>query len=369
MDHAFYPFVDNTPQDAGERDEKSPESSQDGSSDSQGDLGAVRYPARIAIYDDAAAAPRVVVIEPTDIRSYLEEITATVNRLAHEQGSQIPFTVIREIVENFIHAYFIAPTITILDEGNTLRFSDQGPGIQEKDLAMEYGTTSATEEMKHYIRGVGSGLPYVQQYMTDKGGSLTIEDNISGGTVVTISTRPKEDAERCAAPGKPVGTVPQIAQPQMPQGYGQVPYPSQSTPGGYPQPYMPGYQQYYQPAQPQVQQGFYPQQGYPQPTYQQQAPMPAPAPAATPAPSAAPAPELQPPAWTAELGRINLSDRSQTILEYLSTHEMVGPTELVRTYGRSAPTWSRELANMVQMGILKKVGQKYYLTQLGQNFV
>lgn len=369
MDHAFYPFVDNTPQDAGERDKKSPESSQDGSSDSQSDLGAVRYPARIAIYDDAAAAPRVVVIEPTDIRSYLEEITATVNRLAHEQGSQIPFTVIREIVENFIHAYFIAPTITILDEGNTLRFSDQGPGIQEKDLAMEYGTTSATEEMKHYIRGVGSGLPYVQQYMTDKGGSLTIEDNISGGTVVTISTRPKEDAERCAAPGKPAGTVPQTAQPQMPQGYGQVPYPSQPTPSGYPQPYMPGYQQYYQPAQPQVQQGFYPQQGYPQPTYQQQARMPAPAPAATSAPLAAAAPEQQPPAWTAELGRINLSDRSQTILEYLSAHEMVGPTELVRTYGRSAPTWSRELANMVQMGILKKVGQKYYLTQLGQNFV
>ena len=168
MDHAFYPFVDNMSEDASRGDEKSQESKQKETT-AQGELGAVRYPARIAIYDDAAAAPRVVVIEPTDIRSYLEEITATVNRLAHEQGSQIPFTVIREIVENFIHAYFIAPTITILDGGNTLRFSDQGPGIQEKDLAMEYGTTSATEEMKHYIRGVGSGLPYVQQYMTDKG--------------------------------------------------------------------------------------------------------------------------------------------------------------------------------------------------------
>ena len=366
MDHAFYPFVDNTPQNGGARDQKPPESPQDGGSTSQDELGAVRYPARIAIYDDAAAAPRVVVIEPTDIRSYLEEITATVNRLAHEQGSTIPFTVIREIVENFIHAYFIAPTITILDEGNTLRFSDQGPGIQEKDLAMEYGTTSATEEMKRYIRGVGSGLPYVQQYMSDKGGSLTIEDNISGGTVVTISTRPKEDAERRAAPGKPAGTVPQAPQSQMPQPYGQNPYSAQQIPGVYQQPFMPGYQQYYQPVQPQAQQGFYQQQGYPQPTYQQQGP--APVPSASPVSAPVPAPE-QVPAWTPELGRINLSDRSQTILEYLSAHEMVGPTELVRTYGRSAPTWSRELSNMVQMGILKKVGQKYYLTQLGQNFV
>ncbi|SET13310.1 Histidine kinase-, DNA gyrase B-, and HSP90-like ATPase [Olsenella sp. KH3B4] len=360
MDHAFYPFVDNMSEDASRGDEKSQESKQKETT-AQGELGAVRYPARIAIYDDAAAAPRVVVIEPTDIRSYLEEITATVNRLAHEQGSQIPFTVIREIVENFIHAYFIAPTITILDGGNTLRFSDQGPGIQEKDLAMEYGTTSATEEMKHYIRGVGSGLPYVQQYMTDKGGSLTIEDNISGGTVVTISTRPKEDAERCAAPGKPGGTTQQVPQSQMPQAYGQTPYPTQPMPGAYQQPFIPGYQQYYQPVPSQIPQGFYPQQGYQQPAYQQQTPAQALAPAR--------ASEQPAPAWTAELGRINLSDRSQTILEYLSAHEMVGPTELVRTYGKSAPTWSRELASLVQMGVLKKIGQKYYLTQLGQNFV
>ena len=371
MDHAFYPFVDNTPQPEG--GEQGTQGSSDAAGQASGDLGGVRYPARIAIYDDAAAAPRVVVIEPKDIRSYLEEITATVNRLAHEQGSNIPFTVIREIVENFIHAYFIAPTITILDGGNTLRFSDQGPGIQEKDLAMEYGTTSATEEMKHYIRGVGSGLPYVQQYMTDKGGSLTIEDNISGGTVVTISTRPKEDAERCAAPGKPAAQPMQPAQAPMPQPYGQVPgqvpYPTQQMPSAYQQPYMPGYQPYLQPAPNQAQQGYYQQQGYQQDPYQQQMATPAPPTGPASTPMSAPVPEQQPAAWTAELGRINLSDRAQAILEYLSAHEMVGPTELVRSYGRSAPTWSRELANMVQMGVLKKIGQKYYLTQLGQNFV
>ena len=151
---------------------------------------ALTYPARIAVYDDAAAAPRVVVIDPTDVRTYLEEITSEVNRLSHEQGGSIPFMVIREIVENFVHAYFTAPTISILDGGNTIRFSDQGPGIKEKDRALEYGTTSATEEMKQFIRGVGSGLPYVNQYMIDKGGSLSIEDNISTGVIVTISTSP-----------------------------------------------------------------------------------------------------------------------------------------------------------------------------------
>lgn len=181
MARDFFPFVEeNTNQ-----DEKT--------TDSNNSL-AVRYAARIAVYDDKSAAPRVVLVEPKDVRSYLDEIAATVNQLAHEQGGKIPFMVMREIVENFIHARFVAPTISIMDNGNTIRFSDQGPGIKEKNRALEFGTSSATEEMKSFIRGVGFGLPYAQQYMVEKGGSLTLEDNISGGTIVTLSTRRSKDA-------------------------------------------------------------------------------------------------------------------------------------------------------------------------------
>ena len=181
MARDFFPFVEeNTNQ-----DEKT--------TDSNNSL-AVRYAARIAVYDDKSAAPRVVLVEPKDVRSYLDEIAATVNQLAHEQGGKIPFMVMREIVENFIHAHFVAPTISIMDNGNTIRFSDQGPGIKEKNRALEFGTSSATEEMKSFIRGVGFGLPYAQQYMVEKGGSLTLEDNISGGTIVTLSTRCSKDA-------------------------------------------------------------------------------------------------------------------------------------------------------------------------------
>ena len=181
MARDFFPFVEeNTNQ-----DEKN--------TDSSNSL-TVRYAARIAVYDDKSAAPRVVLVEPKDVRSYLDEIAATVNQLAHEQGGKIPFMVMREIVENFIHARFVAPTISIMDNGNTIRFSDQGPGIKEKNRALEFGTSSATEEMKSFIRGVGFGLPYAQQYMVEKGGSLTLEDNISGGTIVTLSTRRSKDA-------------------------------------------------------------------------------------------------------------------------------------------------------------------------------
>ena len=174
MSRAFYPFVEENQEEAEVK---------------------ARYAARIAVYDDAASAPRVVVIDPTDVRSYLEEITSEVSRLSREQGGHIPFMVIREVVENLIHAYFREPAISILDGGDTIRFADQGPGIKEKERALEYGTTSATEEMKRYIRGVGSGLPYAQQYLHDHGGTLEIQDNISGGTIVTISMEQSRDAQ------------------------------------------------------------------------------------------------------------------------------------------------------------------------------
>lgn len=342
MARDFYPMV---------------EKKENGDEDAEG--GALlTNPARIAVYDDAAAAPRVVVVEPKDVRAYLEEITGTVNKLSHEQGGAIPFMVIREIVENFIHAYFQSPTITILDGGNTIRFSDQGPGIREKDLALEYGTSSATEDMRRYIRGVGSGLPYAQQYMEDKGGSLTIEDNIAGGTVVTISIRPKVEAAE-------VSRSPQAADHQQEaqgfaqQGmyqqpvYAQQPgWPAQA--GAWPQQGM------YQPqpfpqVPPYMQQGFqqtgYPQPGYAQPGFQQ-----AQQPYQQPVVPAAPA---QP----------QVTERGSMVISYLSQHESCGPTELVREYGFSGPTWSRELGALVAAGYVMKDGQKHRLTGLGRQLV
>lgn len=458
MARPFYPFVDNDPDGAGD-----PATPPTQGGTEQPDAGAaparagafapgaghapeapgggarraltaseVDFPARIAVYDDAAAAPRVVIVDPKDVRSYLEEITKQVTSLSHEQGGTIPFTVIREIVENFIHAYFIEPTISILDSGNTIRFSDQGPGIKEKDRALEYGTSSATEEMKRYIRGVGSGLPYVQQYMEDKGGSLTVEDNISQGTVVTISTKPRGDhggaqagalapqapgqqgqpGEQAAgemgfspypyqsAPGYPsqpaAGTYPFGQQPAAaagnqggwpPQGWpqaggaqqpwGQQPYPQ----AGYPQPRYPqaGYPQgdYRQLGYPQAAypQGAYPQPGYPQPAggapepdssqapYQQRQASPAPGAEVPPSPATPAAAGPDPFSW------VRLTARGRAALAYLAHNGSVGPSDLQRAYGESQPTWTRELKQLEEDGLIKKDGQKRRLTGMGRAFV
>lgn len=348
MARDFYPFV---------------EGEQDGVGGQEGrpDALVVRHAARVAVYDDPSAAPRVVVIDPKDVRPYLEEITATVSRLAKEQGGSIPFMVIREVVENFIHAYFREPTISILDGGNTIRFSDQGPGIKEKDRALEYGTTSATEEMRRYIRGVGSGLPYAQQYMEDRGGSLTIEDNISGGTIVTISTEP-------AAPAPPPA---QAAYPQAGQGVATA-YPASpwQPPAQPQQPWQqaaPTWQQWQQPAY--APQG-YPQgyQGYPPAAPQQPWQQPQQA-AAWPAQQAA-GPAAPPPAsgQPAGIAGMSIDEREAQALSWLAQHEMVGPTELAATYGRSQATWSRVLQRLDAMGLTTKQrgGQKRLLTDAGR---
>ena len=150
-------------------------------------------PARIAVYDDMSMVPRVVTVEPSDIRTYLDEITQTVYTLASQQCDEWSFMLIRELVENFIHAAFIEPSISILDKGKTIVFSDQGPGIMNKAASLKPGWSSATSGMKRYIRGVGSGLPIVEEQMRIKNGTISIEDNIGHGTIVTVSLAHKDE--------------------------------------------------------------------------------------------------------------------------------------------------------------------------------
>lgn len=147
--------------------------------------------ARVAVYEAPGAAPRVEDIEPAPVGEFIELFTARIYELAREQGGSVPYTAIREITENFIHADFAEPVVSVLDEGATIRFADQGPGISDKDRAVMPGFTTAHGEMKRYIRGVGSGLPIVRDYLSISGGSLLIEDNLGGGSVVTLfSCRP-----------------------------------------------------------------------------------------------------------------------------------------------------------------------------------
>lgn len=379
MAHAFYPFIEDH-EDEKELDSQDKLDSKDktvSDSTSKNDVLLPHYAARIAVFDATNAAPRVVVIEPCNVRDYLEEITQQVTKLASEQGGTIPFMVIREIVENFIHAYFIEPSISILDKGMTIRFADQGPGIKEKDKALDFGTTSATTEMKRYIRGVGSGLPYVREYMKSTHGFLDVEDNINGGTIVTLCAQSDTQYSRKtydktptvnAHPGvqgytthQPMYSV-QNYEVNEPDAFNRAyqantnypvnvytPYSTKQTPTRY----APLYQQTYQQTPPQEYQQTPPQE-YLQQQAQASYPM-----------------QVQQTQVTSPLTTLPLTARQQQILRCAQTYGYVGPTELTKLYGLSQPTWSRELKALEDMGILHKnpKEQKRVITKLGYAYI
>lgn len=161
-------------------------------------------PPRIAIYQGLSAPTVFPVAYPpadeSEVPAYLQEFAQTAYDLAKREGGSVPFVVFRELIENLVHASFRQVVITIMDGGNTIRVSDRGPGIIDKDSAQRPGFTTATAGMRRYIRGVGSGLAVAKRTLLSMEGSLDIEDNLGHGTVITVRVRGAEDGALASAP-------------------------------------------------------------------------------------------------------------------------------------------------------------------------
>ncbi len=152
---------------------------------------------RIAVYSDPHSPPEVVVVADlpaTDdfLPQLIETVAVRAHGLARDLGGRLPLLVFRELVGNLVHASFAGAIITVLDGGNTVRITDSGPGIPDKDAALRPGFTSADVGVKRFIRGVGSGFAIVKETLATFGGTLDIEDNIGTGTVVTARIPPEE---------------------------------------------------------------------------------------------------------------------------------------------------------------------------------
>lgn len=146
--------------------------------------------AEIVVYDSLDSAPRMFVLQSPSAGSLIDELSNSTHRLIGEQGGSLPYVIIREIMENLIHANFRNIVVSILESGRVLRVADQGPGISNRNSALLPGFTTASSEMKRFIRGVGSGLPLVAEVLSRSGGCLSIEDNLGAGTVLTIEAHP-----------------------------------------------------------------------------------------------------------------------------------------------------------------------------------
>ena len=166
-------------------------------------------PVRIAVYDNMRSVPRIIDLNFNDINNFINETSEKTYNLSHELGGSIPYTLIKEIIENLIHADFKEVVITVLDRGNHIIVTDQGPGIEDKEKAFLPGYTTATSKMKEYIRGVGSGFPIIKETITFSGGSIDVKDNIKRGTVISLKLGLTKTSEKVQDSGsEPAAVLP-----------------------------------------------------------------------------------------------------------------------------------------------------------------
>lgn len=304
------------------------------------------------------SSPRIIDVNPAETGEFIGKLSAEIYNQAQQLGGAIPYTIISQVAENFIHASFKEMVVSIFDGGNTIRFTDQGPGIADKAKAQQPGYSSATREMKAYINGVGSGLPIVREYLDTRHGTIHIEDNMNSGAVVTISlvddpaketdsTSEDQFAPRSSQvaqsiqqqdpmmmPGSPITPTAQI--PQM-NGSNLV---SQQIP-----------QQMDIPVQNQIgAQNLVPQQ-MTQPRFQQ--------PMVNPVDSQR----------SLQLILSSLSKRELSIIYLFKNNDVWGITEISKETGIPASSTSNLLSKLEQMGILIKVGKKRALSDLGEHIL
>jgi hypothetical protein len=139
----------------------------------------------VAHYADARTPPDVYSIPAQDTATALRDAGDLVERLARAAGGRLPSIAIREIILNIAHAGVGGAVVSLLDGGNTLRVSDRGPGLPDKERALLPGFTTAGPALRTLVRGVGSGLGIARECLAVLGGTLELDDNLGGGAVVT----------------------------------------------------------------------------------------------------------------------------------------------------------------------------------------
>ena len=148
--------------------------------------------ARIALYDDLRSAPRVTEIHPAPTAEFIESLASKFMKQAKNAGG--PFRTPSSAKYRKTSSTRVSPRLPCPSWTRAIPSVSPTmcPGIPYKDQAQIPGFTSAVEPMKHYIRGVGLGLPIVKEYLDFSHGTITIEDNLGTGAVVTISLRAGE---------------------------------------------------------------------------------------------------------------------------------------------------------------------------------
>lgn len=171
---------------------------------------------RVAVYPENGE-PEITEVSASRPGSATVKFTRLIMEKVEESGGKVPEESVREIVENLVHAEYSGVVVSVMNGGDSVRVSDKGPGIQNKSRAVEFGFSGVRPEAMRDIRGVGAGLGIARAAAEKAGGTVTIEDNIGGGTVATITVAGKgqasgdpEPPQKKSAPRKHLDGVPRM---------------------------------------------------------------------------------------------------------------------------------------------------------------
>ncbi len=152
---------------------------------------------RVVTYT-AGREPEIAEVSASRAASATGKISSVVGSRIARLGGSVPERAVSEVVENLIHARYAGVVVSIMENGERVRVADRGPGITDKARAVEFGFSGASREAMGEIRGIGAGLGIALAEMKKVGGTLVIEDNLGGGTVVTLSALAGDRGEEVA---------------------------------------------------------------------------------------------------------------------------------------------------------------------------
>lgn len=84
-----------------------------------------------------------------------------------------------------IHAFGGTIEVTISPEEIEMVLKDQGPGIEDVELAMQAGYSTAPDNIRNLGFGAGMGLPNMKKYSDE----LIIDTTVGVGTTVIMKVR------------------------------------------------------------------------------------------------------------------------------------------------------------------------------------
>jgi hypothetical protein len=157
---------------------------------------------RIVVWDEVEGTVHTEDIEAGS-GDFIGELVGRADTLAREQGGGVPLPALHEVIANLAHAHFAAASITIVAGGSAVIVADRGPGIDDPERALLPGYSTATAAQRQYMRGTGMGLPLAQAAMEASGGHISLQSNLSRGTVVCLNMATELSVHMATVSGRP----------------------------------------------------------------------------------------------------------------------------------------------------------------------